>query len=117
MITIGGNFDLKSYAKVNLQALNDEFRDLCTSNLYITLVGRKEKSRTRVSKSQEDIYIWLVLPYAEILAVEDPKPIILEHLMAVLSRLKRYTDLIDAEALKSRIETRFEHEFGVLPAV
>ncbi len=108
MITIGGNFDLKSYAKVNLSALNDQFRNLSTGSLYITLVVRKEKSRTRVSQSKGDIFIWLVLPYDEFLASEDPKPIILDTLMAVLPRLKRYPDLIDVEALKREMEERFE---------
>jgi hypothetical protein len=48
------------------------------------------------------------------LAAEDSKLIIIEHLIAVLPRLKRYPDLIDVEALKSRIEARFEHEFAQL---
>jgi hypothetical protein len=110
MISINGNYDLASYTKVNDFAFHDQFKDLSDSSLYITLVVRKEKSRTRVHQSQGDIFIWLVLPYDEMLAAEDSRPIILEHLIAVLPRLKRYPDLIDADALKNRIEERFELE-------
>jgi hypothetical protein len=115
MIAVNGNFDLEAYLKINVIVgeLNDQLIDLCNVKFYITLVASKEKSRTRVHKSKGDIFLWLVLPFDEIIAAEDPKPIIIDTLMAALPRLKRYKDLIDIEALKREMEERFELEVAV----
>ncbi len=50
MISINGNVDTLSYPKIDFVWLNDLLKDLTSSKLYITLVGRKEDTKTRVRK-------------------------------------------------------------------
>jgi hypothetical protein len=113
MITVNGNFDVASHSKINLASINELLKDLSNCNLYITLVARAEKSQTNVRKYKQDIFLWLVLPYADILAAEDTKAIIIDTLLQELHRLDRYQDLLDVAALRQEIETRFGVEMGV----
>jgi hypothetical protein len=113
MITINGNFDVASHSKINLASINELLKDLTNCNLYITLVARAENSQTNVRKYKQDIFLWLVLPYGEILAAEDTKAIIIDTLLHELHRLERYKDLLDVAALRREIETRFGVEMGV----
>jgi hypothetical protein len=108
MILANANVDEKSYPKVDPKWLMDNIGDLCPSNLYISLVARDELIKPLVRKTKDGIFIRLILPYDEILTSEDPKSIIIDTLMAVLPRLKRYPDLIDVDALKRDMEERFE---------
>lgn len=109
MISINGNVDTFSYPKIDFVWINDLLKDLTVSKLYITLVGRKEDSKTRVRKYQDAIYLWLVLPYENLLAAEDTKTIVIETLLKELHRLERY-DLVDVEALRKGIQERFGME-------
>ena len=54
-----------------------------------------------------------VLPYAEILAAEDTKAIIIDTLLNELYRLERYKELLDVVALRQEIQARFGVEIGV----
>ena len=54
-----------------------------------------------------------VLPYAEILAAEDTKAIIIDTLLNELYRLERYKELLDVAVLKQEIQARFEIEMTV----
>jgi hypothetical protein len=113
MITINGNFDVASHQKIDLVWINDLLKDLTNCSLYITLVARTEKSLTSVRKYKSDIFLWLVLPYAEILAAEDTKAIIIDTLLNELYRLERYKELLDVAVLKQEIQARFEIEMTV----
>ncbi len=113
MITINGNFDVASHPKINLVWINALLKDLTSCNLYITLVARAENTQTNVRKYKSDIFLWLVLPYADILAAENTKAIIIDTLLQELHRLERYKDLLDVAALKKEIEMRFGVEMGV----
>jgi hypothetical protein len=106
MITVNGNFDVASYAKVDLVWVNDLLKDLTDSKLYITLVGRKEDTKTRVRKHKDEIFLWLVLPYQDLLAAEDPKTIVIGTLLKELFRLERY-EFVDVEKLRKGIRERF----------
>jgi hypothetical protein len=110
MILANANVDEKSSSKVDPKWLMDTIGDLCPNNLYISLVARNDLIKPLVRKTKDGIFIRLILPYDKILTTEDPKSIIIDTLMAVLPRLKRYPDLIDIEALKREMEERFELE-------
>lgn len=110
MISINGNVDTLSYPKVDFVWINDLLKDLTSNKLYITLVGRKEDSKTRIRKYKDAIYLWLVLPYQDILAAEDTKPIIINTLLEELHRLERYKGMVDVEGLRERIKERFGKE-------
>ncbi len=113
MITTNGNFDVASHQKIDLVWINDLLKDLTNCNLYITLVARTEKSLTNVRKYKTDIFLWLVLPYAEILAADDTKAIIIDTLLNELYRLERYKELLDVAELRQEIQARFGVEVGV----
>lgn len=113
MTTINGNFDLTSHPKIDLVWINDLLKDLTRCNLYVTLVARAEKSQTNVRKYKSDIFLWLVLPYAEILAAEDTKAIIIDTLLHELHRLERYKELLDVAVLRQEIQARFGIEMTV----
>jgi hypothetical protein len=113
MITINGNFDVASHQKIDLVWINDLLKDLTSCNLYITLVARTEKSQTSVRKYKSDIFLWLVIPYDEILASADTKAIIIDTLLNELYRLERYKELLDVAQLRQEIQARFEVEIGV----
>lgn len=106
MISINGNVDTLSYPKIDFVWINDLLKDLTDSELYITLVGRKEDSKTRVRKYKDAIYLWLVLPYEDLLAAEDAKSIVIDTLLNELHRLERYA-LVDIEQLRKGIQERF----------
>lgn len=110
MISINGNVDTLSYPKIDFVWINDLLKDLTSSDLYITLVGRKEDSKTRVRKYKDAIYLWLVLPYEDLLAAEDTKPIIINALLEELHRLERYKGIVDVEGLREGIKARFGNE-------
>lgn len=57
MISINGNVDTFSYPKVDFVWINDLLKDLTDSKLYITLVGRKEDTKTRVRKYKDEIFL------------------------------------------------------------
>ena len=78
--------------------------------MYITLVGRKEDSKTRVRKYKDAIYLWLVLPYQEILAADDTKPLIINALLEELHRMERYKGMVDVEGLREEIIARLGKE-------
>ncbi|WP_421799994.1 hypothetical protein [Haliscomenobacter sp.] len=107
MISINGNVDMLSYPKIDFVWINDLLKDLTDSKLYITLVGRKEDTKTRVRKYKDAIYLWLVLPYQDILAADDTKPIIINTLLEELHRLERYHEIVDVEGLSEGIKERF----------
>jgi len=107
------NVDEKSHEKIDLVWINDLLKDWTSCNLYITLVARTERSLTSVRKYKSDIFLWLVIPYAEILASEDTKAIIIDTLLNELYRLERYKELLDVAALRQEIQARFEVEIGV----
>lgn len=110
MISINGNVDTFSYPKVDFVWINDLLKDLTDSKLYITLVGRKEDTKTRVRKYKDEIFFWLVLPYQELLALEDAKPLIINTLLEELNRLERYKGIVDVEVLREGIKARFGKE-------
>ena len=110
MISINGNVDMLSYPKIDFVWINDLLKDLTDSKLYITLVGRKEDTKTRVRKYKDAIYLWLVLPYPDILAADDTKPIIINTLLEELHRLERYKGIVDVEGLREGIKARFGKE-------
>lgn len=105
MISINGNVDTLSYPKIDFVWINDLLKDLTDSKLYITLVGRKEDTRTRVRKYKDEIFLWLVLPYEEVIATEDTKAIVIDTLLKELHRLERYEE-VDVEALRKCIRER-----------
>lgn len=113
MILANGNVDEKTYPKVDPVWLMDLIGDLSPVNLYISLVARDEAIKTLVRKTKDGIFLRLVLPYADILAAEDTKTIIIETLFQELHRLERYKDLMDVAALRKEIEMRFRVEMGV----
>lgn len=113
MISINGNVDTLSYPKIDFVWINDLLKDLTSSELYITLVGRKEDSKTRVRKYKDAIYLWLVLPYEDLLAAEDTKSIVIDTLLKELYRLERYGEILDVEALRKGIRERFGMELVV----
>ncbi|WP_353481233.1 hypothetical protein [Haliscomenobacter sp.] len=113
MILVNGNVDEKSYQKIDLVWINDLLKDLTSCNLYITLVARTEKSQTSVRKYKSDIFLWLVIPYAEILASEDTKAIIIDTLLNEFYRLERYKELLDVAELRQEIQARFGVELTV----
>jgi hypothetical protein len=113
MILANGNVDEKTYPKVDPVWLMDLIGDLSPVNLYISLVARDEAIKTLVRKTKEGIFLRLVLPYADIVAAEDTKTIIIDTLLNELHRLERYQDLLDVAALRQKIETRFGVEMGV----
>ncbi len=106
MISINGNVDTLSYPKVDFVWINDLLKDLTDSKLYITLVGRKEETKTRVRKYKDEIFLWLVLPYEDLLAAEDTKSIVIDTLLKELYRLERY-EFVDVEKLRKAIRERF----------
>ena len=55
----------------------------------------------------------MLLPYAEILAVEDTKAIVIDTLLNELHRLERYKELLDVVVLRQEIQARFGVEIGV----
>lgn len=112
MISINGNVDTLSYPKIDFVWINDLLKDLIDSKLYITLVGRKEDSKTRVRKYQDAIYLWLVLSYEDLLAAEDTKAIVIDTLLKELYRLERYEE-VDVEVLRKGIRERFGMEVAV----
>lgn len=109
MISINGNVDTFSYPKIDFVWINDLLKDLINGQLYITLVGRKEDSKTRVRKYKDAIYLWLVLPYEDLLAAEDTKAIVIDTLLNELHRLERYEE-VDVEELRNDIRERFGME-------
>lgn len=109
MISINGNVDTFSYPKIDFVWINDLLKDLINGQLYITLVGRKEDSKTRVRKYKDAIYLWLVLPYEDLLAAEDTKTIVIDTLLNELHRLERYEE-VDVEELRNDIRERFGME-------
>jgi len=113
MITFNGNFDVASHLRIDLVWINDLLKDLTSCNLYVTLVARAEKSQTSVRKYKSDIFLWLVLPYAEILAAEDAKAIVIDTLLNELHRLERYKEVLDVAVLRQEIQARFEIEMTV----
>lgn len=113
MISINGNVDTLSYPKIDFVWINDLLKDLTSSELYITLVGRKEDSKTRVRKYKDAIYLWLVLPYGDLLAAEDTKSIVIDTLLKELYRLERYGEMLDVEAFRKGIRERSGTEVGV----
>jgi len=113
MITFNGNFDVASHLRIDLVWINDLLKDLTSCNLYVTLVARAEKSQTSVRKYKSDIFLWLVLPYAEILAAEDAKAIVIHTLLNELHRLERYKEVLDVAVLRQEIQARFEIEMTV----
>ena len=110
MISINGNVDTLSYPKIDFDWINDLLKDLTDGKLYITLVGRKEDTKTRVRKYKDEIFLWLVLPYEKLLAVEDAKPLIINTLLEELHRLERYKGMLDVEGLRKEIIVRFGKE-------
>lgn len=112
MISINGNVDTLSYPKIDFAWINDLLKDLTGSKLYITLVGRKEDSKTRVRKYKDAIYLWLVLPYEDVLAAEDTKVIVIDTLLQELHRLERYEE-VDVKALREAIQERFGMEMAI----
>lgn len=112
MVSINGNVDTLSYPKIDFVWINDLLKDLTDSKLYITLVGRKEDSKTRVKKYKDAIYLWLVLPYEDVLAAEDTKAIVIDTLLQELHRLERYEE-VDVKALRRGIQERFGMEVVV----
>lgn len=112
MVSINGNVDTLSYPKIDFVWINDLLKDLTDSKLYITLVGRKEDSKTRVRKYKDAIYLWLVLPYEDLLAAEDSKAIVIDTLLQELHRLERYEE-VDVEALRKGIQERFKLEVAI----
>ncbi len=113
MILANGNVDEKTYPKVDPVWLMDLIGDLSPANIYISLVARDEAIKTLVRKTKEGIFLRLVLPYADILAAEDTKAIIIDTLLQELHRLERYKDLLDVVALRREIEMRFGVAMGV----
>jgi hypothetical protein len=113
MILANGNVDEKSHPKVDPVWLMDLLGDLSPINLYISLVARDEEIKTLVRKTKDGIFFRLVLPYAEILAAEDTKAIIIDTLLNELYRLERYKELLDVAALRQEIQARFGVEIGV----
>jgi hypothetical protein len=110
MILANGNVDEKSYAKVDAAWLMELIGDLTTSNLYISLVARDEDIKSLVRKTKYGIFLRLILPYQDILAAEDAKPIIINTLLEELHRLERYKGMVDVEGLREGIKARFEKE-------
>lgn len=110
MISINGNVDTFSYPKIDFVWINDLLNDLTDGKLYITLVGRKEDTKTRVRKYNDEIFFWLVLPYEKLLAAEDAKPLIINTLLEELHRLERYKGMVDVEGLREGIKARFGKE-------
>ena len=55
-------------------------------------------------------FFWLVLPYQELLALEDAKPLIINTLLEELNRLERYKGIVDVEVLREGIKARFGKE-------
>lgn len=113
MISINGNVDTFSYPKIDFVWINDLLKDLTDSKLYITLVGRKEDTKTRARKYKDEIFFWLVLPYEDLLAAEDTKSIVIDTLLKELHRLERYGEMLDVEALRKGIRERFGMEVMV----
>jgi hypothetical protein len=113
MILANSNVDEKSYPKVDPVWLMDLLGDLSPINLYISLVARDEEIKTLVRKTKDGIFFRLVLPYAEILAAEDTKAIIIDTLLNELYRLERYKELLDVAELRQEIQARFGVEIGV----
>ena len=110
MILANGNVDEKSYAKVDAAWLMELIGDLTTSNLYISLVARDEDIKSLVRKTKDGIFLRLILPYQDILATEDAKPIIVNTLLEELYRLERYSEILDVAALRKGIRERFGME-------
>ncbi|MBK9489557.1 MAG: hypothetical protein IPO07_12785 [Haliscomenobacter sp.] len=90
----------------------DLLGDLSPVNLYISLVARDEAIKTLVRKPKM-VFFKARIPYAEILAVEDTKAIIIDTLLNELYRLERYKELLDVAVLKQEIQARFEIEMTV----
>ena len=110
MILANGNVDEKSYAKVDAAWLMELIGDLTTTNLYISLVARDEAIKPLVRKTKDGIFLRLVLPYQDILAADDTKPLIINALLEELHRLERYKGIVDVEVLREGIKARFGKE-------
>jgi hypothetical protein len=110
MILANGNVDEKTYPKVDPVWLMNLIGDLVPANLYISLVARDEDIKSLVRKTKDGIFLRLVLPYQDILAVEDTKPIIINTLLEELHRLERYQVIVDVEGLREGIKERFGKE-------
>lgn len=110
MILANGNVDEKTYPKVDPLWLMNLIGDLVPANLYISLVARDETIKSLVRKTKDGIFLRLVLPYQDILAAEDTKPIIINTLLEELYRLERYKGMVDVEGLREGIKARFGKE-------
>lgn len=110
MILANGNVDEKTYPKVDPVWLMNLIGDLVPVNLYISLVARDEDIKSLVRKTKDGIFLRLVLPYQDILATEDTKPIIINTLFKELHRLERYQEIVDVQGLREEIKERFEKE-------
>ena len=110
MILANGNVDEKTYPKVDPVWLMNLIGDLVPVNLYISLVARDEDIKSLVRKTKDGFFLRLVLPYKDILAAEDTKPIIINTLFKELHRLERYKGMLDVEGLRERIKERFGKE-------
>lgn len=110
MILANGNVDEKTYPKVDPLWLMNLIGDLVPANLYISLVARDETIKSLVRKTKDGIFLRLVLPYQDILAAEDTKPIIINTLLEELYRLERYKGMVDVEGLREGIIARFAKE-------
>lgn len=110
MILANGNVDEKTYPKVDPLWLMNLIGDLVPANLYISLVARDEAIKSLVRKTKDGIFLRLVLPYQDILAAEDTKPIIINALLEELHRLERYQEIVDVAGLRGGIKERFEKE-------
>lgn len=110
MILANGNVDEKTYPKVDPVWLMNLIGDLVPVNLYISLVARDEDIKSLVRKTKDGIFLRLVLPYQDILAADDTKPIIINTLLEELHRLGRYKGIVDVEGLRKGIIVRFGKE-------
>lgn len=110
MILANGNVDEKTYPKVDPVWLMNLIGDLVPVNLYISLVARDEDIKSLVRKTKDGIFLRLVLPYQDILATEDTKPIIINTLFEELHRLERYQEIVDVVGLREGIKERFGKE-------
>lgn len=107
MILANGNVDEKTYPKVDPVWLMNLIGDLVPGNLYISLVARNEDIKSLVRKTKDGIFLRVVLPYQDILAAEDTKPIIINTLLKELHRLEQYKGMVDVERLREGIRGRF----------
>jgi len=104
MIYINANVDTKTFPKIDTGRLNKLLKDKSEEPLYITFFAREEPFEQKAFVKNGENFLWVILPYEEILQNDDNTTLMLAHLAQSLEQM----EWLDHGCLKRRIEKMLE---------